>query len=159
MSPNKIELDIPEALIFSVGDVLVLWWRNAPAIAAVRVLADTLERVTKAHGAKYKMLVINSTSAKTPDSEARDAMIASNRLIANRLSAVALAIEGEGFGAAAVRAVISGMFLVLKPPYPLKTHNDVVSAARWLIDSPPASTVTADDLVARVAAERRSRSS
>lgn len=159
MTIVRTELDIPEARVFFVEDVLVLWWRQAPTLPAVRTIGETIERVTKLRSSNTRMLVVTSAAMKAPDSEARDAMVASNRRTAAKMAAVALVIEGEGFAAAAVRAVISGMYLVLKPPHPLKTHSDIATAARWLIEQKcdvPAS-ISASDLVDAVARARSDR--
>ncbi|MBL8684795.1 MAG: hypothetical protein JNK05_36805 [Myxococcales bacterium] len=152
----KLELDLPEARVFFAEDVLVLWWRQAPTLPAVQRISETIERVTRHRSSNTRMLVVTSATMKAPDSEAREAMMASNRRTASKMAAVALAIEGEGFGAAAVRAVISGMYLVLKPPHPLKTHSDIATAARWLLEqtSDAPASISASELVSAVAQAR-----
>ena len=71
--------------------------------------------------------------------------------------AAAIVIEGAGFRAAAVRAVVAAIYLVSRSPYPHRIVESVEDGARWLrqlAERAGHARVTPGEIVEAVAAAR-----
>jgi hypothetical protein len=114
------------------GPVFIVVWKvdttpvGMSRVAALFRSADLPERVG--------MLTIIDEDATMPSSEARDigaAFLAKNR---GRIVASAVAHEGSGFKAATVRAIVTGLSLLARQPFPHKVFPDAQQAASWLCE-------------------------
>ena len=65
----------------------------------------------------------------------RDTVIRHGR----QIGAFAYVIEGEGFGAAAVRSAVTMISLVARYPFPQKVFKDAKMACTWALELAPAS--------------------
>jgi hypothetical protein len=72
-------------------------------------------------------------------------------------NATAFVVEGGGFSAAAVRALLAGFYFVARPKSPHRIEATVEAGADWLLRRTPTSTVpmTTDEVLAAVDAARR----
>ncbi len=128
--------------VAEIEHVCVAIWRAAvtkPLFERQREgLAEVVNRKPGASG----FLCVIEPSSKPPNDELRRAaaeMIASH---GERLTSVAVVIEGSGFGAALIRGVLSGMVLVLRNrKVPISYFASVWPAARWLSEYLPLSSV------------------
>ena len=144
------EIDIKEVLAFPVGPVAVLCWHERPTIAALKATQDFF--VAHYQGRDMALLTIVEPTAAPPESHERAHMLANMHRFTG-LRVVASVIEGEGFKAAAIRAVMAGLNLALRQPYPIRIFATVTEAAPWLHERFPGTWSNPPQLVQAV--ERR----
>jgi hypothetical protein len=78
------------------------------------------------------VVVLVEEGVPVPDGSARDELVRSMKLPASATEGVAFCILGSGFGAATRRAVITGLQLVSRPPYPVRIFESLDSAGEWV---------------------------
>jgi hypothetical protein len=66
----------------------------------------------------------------------------------------AIVIEGGGFRGAALRTIVSGIYLFMRKSYPHKICGTPLEGASWLAPRLPAGSASIDDLVQVVAGAR-----
>jgi cytochrome c556 len=141
-------------------DHVVFTWRNVTCAVFKRETTlggvRTIQRVYDDLAGKFPegvlMVTIVEEGAPMPVVEVRDALAKFLASGAGRSKMSAVIHEGIGFRAAAVRAVVTGLAMVAKLPYPHKVFATPTDAARWfsLGDQP----FDADDFVTAVADAR-----
>ena len=70
-----------------------------------------------------------------PSSEVRTALARFMTEGARVIRSSAVAFEGAGFRAAAVRGVVTGLTMLARQPYPHKVFATMTDAAQWLTGS------------------------
>ena len=115
----------------SVADVHVSYWYAPAPVADVDRLHRELRQLTWEHRPVSVLLIVREGVPLSPEpSRRRAAQIL--RELGDELGSVAIAIEGQGFGLAAVRAMFTGIALLLRPTFPWTIARDVDSALQWL---------------------------
>ena len=71
-----------------------------------------------------------------------------------KLRCAAIVAEGGGFHGSAVRAVVTGLMMVVRPRFPMTVHSSVAEAAAWISTQAGPGGVTASELTAAVDAMR-----
>jgi len=100
-------------------------------------------------------LTIIPADAKPPSQAARKAMNAA--IEAAPLRCICWLVEGSGFQAAMVRAVLTGMRFVTRPSYPTHIAGDLEQALRWILSNlkgAPERIDRALDVAATIRAKR-----
>jgi hypothetical protein len=118
--------------VAEVGRLCVAIWRGAVTDVSFEWQRSGLAEVVAHHPQGVAFLCVIEPTAKPPREELRQASI---RMIAShgaRLKCVAVVIEGEGFGAAITRGVISGMAHLRSRKNPASAFSDVRAALRWI---------------------------
>jgi N-acetylglucosamine kinase-like BadF-type ATPase len=113
------------------GALFMVVWRHETTLAAVAELAPLVTQFAAQHP-RFALLVIVEESASLPSSTVRERIAASLQRVAPYIGASAVVHEGSGFRAAAVRAVLAGLGLIVRPPYPHQIFARVDAAGRWL---------------------------
>jgi hypothetical protein len=128
-----------------VGNVLVSVTRN-------RQLIENLRRLRKAIDAHFKRWPGGVATISVLEPSAYSSMVSSEEreeisALARDYTArgVALVIEGTGFRPAAVRVMISGVYLVTRVSYPRKIFSTVTEGSAWLTSSASAGAPGAVD--------------
>lgn len=122
--------------ILTWGAVLVNRWRVTPSKAKLQLLGQHQRRLAEAT-VDRRILVVTVLSPGVGlllTAEARkeaEAVAAAGR---EYLFALAQVVEGEGFIAAAARAVMSGVQLAVRAGYPVKVFGRVDEALPWVSD-------------------------
>jgi len=83
----------------------------------------------------YAMTIIDSR-VRAPDDASRLHIRTTVMRHAAQLKAFAYVVEGEGFGAAALRGAISLMSLAARYPFPMKVFGHVEEAVPWMLKHP-----------------------
>ena len=120
-------------------DHVMITWRNVTIAVFKRETTlggvRTMQRVYDEQAAKFPdgvfMVTIVEEGAPMPVVEVRDALAKFLAGGAGRSKMSAVIHEGVGFRAAAVRAVVTGLAMVAKTPYPHKVFGTLTDAARW----------------------------
>ena len=128
--------DDAELRIVSWSNVLAFRWRATPTKAKLellgrhqRMLAEsTVDRriVVVAVIAPAASLILTGETRQQSE-----ALVKAGR---EYLLGMAQVVEGEGFGAAATRAVITGIQLAVRVGYPNKVFGTVADAMPWVSD-------------------------
>ncbi|MCX4240104.1 hypothetical protein [Paraliomyxa miuraensis] len=116
--------------------VLAVRWYDIPQLESLRRFR-ALQSAHFARTAPAKSLVISVSNASGElhfDSGSRDLVLALVDDAKTHLLGMAQIVTGEGFGAASVRSVLSGIQLTARPDYPVKVFSDTQSARPWLED-------------------------
>ena len=146
------EIDIKEVLAFTVGPVAVLCWHERPTIAALKATQDFF--IAHYQGRDMVMLSIVESTSTPPDASER-AYVQANMHRFTGMRAAASVIEGEGFKAAAIRAVLTGITLALRNPYPMRIFATVAEATPWLLERVPGQAGGVEQVVQAVERRRR----
>jgi len=100
-----------------------------------------MERLAKKRSdSRISVLTVVDGSCRPPDDASKKAI--RNTIIqhSNEIGAFAYVIEGDGFGAAAVRSAVTLISLVARYPFPQKVFKEVGPACLWTLDRvPPAA--------------------
>lgn len=115
----------------AVGPIAISVWDGPATTTHARAAAALLASV---HRAEKSMLVLAVLGPNNPppDGEVRDIIAQQVTKCEDRIRAVSQVIEGQGFRAATIRAVLTGMSLVLRTKRPEKVCNTVEEAASFL---------------------------
>jgi hypothetical protein len=114
-------------------DTLVIYYAKAPTLESVRTIDNATKHPAVARLNRVFALVVIDAISRAPETEVRAAMHRSIRSQASRTVALAYAILGSGFSNAAARAVVSGILLLVRPPYPIKVFPTLPAASQWLL--------------------------
>ena len=114
-------------------DTLVIYYAKAPTLESVRTIDNATKHPAVTQMNRVLALIVIDAVSRAPETEVRVAMQKSIRAQASRTIALAYAILGNGFSNAAARAVVSGMLLLVRPPYATKVFPTVSTASQWLL--------------------------
>jgi hypothetical protein len=101
---------------------------NNGAASLHRVAREMSHRLGNKH---VSLAVIEPGAAGAPSAEVRESMAKLAKQYP--ILAAGIVLEGSGFGPAAIRTLIAGMYLVTKKVYPHKIFESAGSAATWLV--------------------------
>ena len=129
------------------SSVFLVIWRSGgeTTLEAVGKLRREFERFAAAHPSGVTLLTIVETGAALPPSHVRDALAGFMRSCDGKLKLSAVAFEGTGFRAAAVRGVVTSLTLLARQPFPHKVFSTVEEAARWYEAELGKTTITPFD--------------
>jgi hypothetical protein len=110
--------------------LFMIWHKRTTGLAMDRARELLLE-VSRAHPGGIGVLQVVEVGAVPPDSAARQAI---HRFLAageGHVRHSSVIHEGAGFGAAGVRAVMAGIYMLGRPKFPHVVFASVAGAARW----------------------------
>lgn len=119
--------------VASIRDVFVIVWRYRTTMEGVRACRRAFERFSGAHAHAAALLTIVELGAPLPAPEVRQGIANMLASFAPLVKVSALVHEGEGFRAAAVRGVVTGLTMLATVPYPHKVFANVEDGARWML--------------------------
>jgi hypothetical protein len=114
-----------------VGPLALSVWDGVATPVHARAAASLLASLAKTEKGMLVMAVLGPNNPP-PDGEVRDILAQELTKCDDRIRAVAQTIEGQGFRAATLRAVLTGMSLVLRTKRPEKVCSSVEEAAQFL---------------------------
>ena len=117
--------------IGTTDHLLMCLWRTATTPEAVSELHRIAVRHSRASEPMAMLTVVEATS-EMPDGDIRGQLASLFQELGDRVSCSALIFEGDGFRAAAVRGIVTGINLVAKQPFPHKVFAQVSEAATWI---------------------------
>lgn len=135
---------MPEApTVVHDDDILqiVIWdrvvtsrWRSAPTKQGLKLLGQQQRALTKTFDDRriFALTIVGPRANMLLSGEARKEAEVLAKIGRETLISLALVVEGEGFIAATARAVISGVQLAVRNPYPTKVFSDVGDARPWM---------------------------
>jgi hypothetical protein len=115
--------------VMASGPFIATLWRKETRAEDVVKLGSELDKRARAYGRSIGAFMVVEENAPLPSSAARRAMAES--LTRAAVAFLAVLFEGNGFRAAAVRGVVTGVSLLSPPPYPYKAFGKLEEAAAW----------------------------
>ncbi|MEO8877812.1 MAG: hypothetical protein ABI461_19620 [Polyangiaceae bacterium] len=132
-----LHLATHDHILATWSNVVILVWRHETTLAGVHAGQQVLADHTRAHPNGVFLMTIVEFGAPMPTPEVRDALATLLASGANRILLSAVAHEGTGFRAAAVRSVVTGLAVLAKLPYPHKVFATVDEASAWFSGNSP----------------------
>lgn len=115
----------------ALSNLHVSVWRRPAAVEDVVALGDELARLAEQRHRIGILVVVPAGIPVSPDAARRRA-VALLRELSGSVIAIALVIEGVGFGPAAVRSMFTGLAMLLRHPWSWKMFADAGRAAGWM---------------------------
>ncbi|MFK7986216.1 MAG: hypothetical protein AB8I08_09300 [Sandaracinaceae bacterium] len=128
----KIESIDHRHVIATSETVMFCLWRRETTFDAVRELHAISHRLAERMPGKIAFLTIVESGADMVSGPVRDELVRVFRGVAPSVSCSALVFEGEGFRAAAARAVTTTINQLARQPFPHHVLGRVEAAARWM---------------------------
>jgi len=125
-------LDAPELLLATSPGLLLATWRTAPTPLVMRKISDAMHGASRAGQLPAHLLVIVGAAPVMPDGPTRAALSQCLRETEKYYTSVTIALLSQGFLAASIRAMLTGLQLLVKPPYPVKIFGTLPEASRHL---------------------------
>ena len=146
--PVESVIDDDQVLAFTSGPAAVLVWQNKLSLDSL----EATRRLFVSHfrGREMGMLIVLRAGLPPPGPREREHILANMSHFGPGLRAMVTVVEGEGFGTAAVRAVLSGLQMVLRVPFPMRTVRSLDEASVWLSGQFPGAWSTPDALACAV---------
>jgi hypothetical protein len=145
------------------GAIWIMTLHAKPSVADMELARPSLKRMHLRHPDGFPTLTwVLPSAGFSMDSDARTVAANVTREHSGSILAMATIVEGEGFGVAAVRAIVAGIDFLSRSKAPKKTFADLAPAVGWCCELRPPSDRTAgatDPIVASLAAMRRGLSS
>jgi hypothetical protein len=114
------------------GPVFFVIWRKETTLDAIGHLRRQFDKFAAMHPSGVALFTVVESGADLPPSHARDALAGFMRGASEKLKLSAVAFEGTGFRAAAVRGVVTSLTLLARQPFPHKVFATVEAGAQWL---------------------------
>jgi hypothetical protein len=158
MSDPVIHADSPDHRTGSWGQLFVVVWKVNTTMEGVTALRQGVTQLGKKNPQGIGLLTVVEANAPMPSSEARDAIATFLREAGSFINASAVIFEGEGFRAAAVRSVVTGLTMLAKQPYPHKVFAGITEAAAWLAPKVAGGTIEPASMIQAVGSLRKKAS-
>ncbi|HXE85360.1 MAG TPA: hypothetical protein VN524_01010, partial [Hyphomicrobiaceae bacterium] len=122
------------------GNAVISYSLQPPNPAFLAAWTAAVERLVKATDAAISVVTVIDSQARPPDDgskrEIRDTVTRHRR----RIGTFAYVIEGHGFGAAALRSMISLISLAARYPFPQKVFASINDASAWTAQHTPTAS-------------------
>jgi hypothetical protein len=112
-------------------------WRYHTSADDVRELEAAARRAHEASGRAVGLIQIVPSTAVSPDSHVRKELARMLRDLNGVVSHSAIVHEAEGFRAAMVRSIVTGVAALSNPGFPHRVFTKVPEAAAWMAESDP----------------------
>ena len=114
------------------GNLAVLVWLDAATLSSADLLVQATHRTLRRE--LGPLFVVNYLTPRKPmpDQEVRRRLMVSMREMEPHLAATALVLNGDGFWAGAVRAMINGLRLMSSGAAKIRVDATLVDTAGWL---------------------------
>jgi len=121
------------SVVASCNNVLMVFALAAPSGKDFDALVDAGIRVLPARWPSgYGVMLCVGRGVRPPDRAGRERAVSALRRLGPRTRAMACVVLGQGFGAAAVRSVMSAAGLAIRSDYETKVFDSTTTALTWL---------------------------
>lgn len=145
--PPTLAFEHPNLRVTSAGVVIIARWLAAPAATEMRQMRQAIRPFVARHPSFCSLNIIDIEHASTMPEDARLEVALTQKEFASRQRGLANVIEGQGFYAAAIRSVASGLALLSRVQFDQKVFDGVDPAARWLASLFPVGAVNVGAVV------------
>lgn len=131
-------------LVASWRGVFINVWNRTATVPTLRRLGALTDSMRAEHpGGFVTIAIIPTHLALTPADARKEAEVVTARA-AGCTHALAYVFEGTGFGAAATRALVTGVMLIQRQRIPSRVFDRIEPACEWLLPRRPAGAPAAD---------------
>ncbi len=141
-----------EHVVVVCRNAVLTYSRSGPNPRFLEAWDATVERIVHDFNAPLLAMTIIESGAKPPDEDCRRRIRSTLDRNAERIGGFAYVVEGEGFGAAAIRSALSLITMAARFPFPLKVFGHVEDAVPWLLKRPSVAESRAPGAVQLVSA-------
>lgn len=113
------------------GPVAIAVWETSASLKQAQAAASMLNQLAATEDPCF-LLAILGPGAPPGDSEVRETIQSAIKRVDSRIGGVVNVVEGEGFRAAAMRAALTGMGLVIRSRYPNRSFGSIPEAASFV---------------------------
>ena len=106
---------------------------DAPNPHYLEAWAQTMQLVAEQYPEGLLVMTLINPLARVPDDAAKARIRNTVLRHSAQIAAFAYVVEGEGFGAAAIRSGLSLISLVARYPFPMKVFGYVEEAVPWML--------------------------
>ena len=124
-------IDFAHAVATETG-LLICLWRTVTKREAIAELSTIAHELVQNHADGIAMLTVVEAGADMPDAPVRDDLAALFRSLSKSVICSGLVFEGQGFKAATVRGITTGINLLARQPFPHKVFANVTETAGWM---------------------------
>ena len=121
------------------GNTVLSFSLRPPNPQFLKAWTGTVEQLGKRSDGLISVMTVVAARCPPPDETSKAAIRDTVVRHGRGIGAFAYVIEGEGFGAAAVRSAVTMISLVARYPFPQKVFKDVRMACGWALALAPAS--------------------
>lgn len=157
MRTAEIKVSSPDQSLATWQDAFILIWHHNTTVAGVMALERAVEEFAETRPNGIGLVTIVEESAPMPPGDAREALAKFLERASHCIKVSAVAFEGTGFRAAAVRSVVAGLTMVARQSYPHKVFATVEEGMAWMAPQMPSPT-SAQQLSEVIAELRRTLS-
>jgi hypothetical protein len=121
----------PDVAVITWRNIYTVIWRNETTLSASDMVHKRCEEFARRHTDGVGMLTVVTANAPMPPAESRERLARFMRE-GTYIKASAVAFEGTGFRAAAIRSVVTGLTMLARQPFPHKIFATLEDASGWL---------------------------
>lgn len=118
----------------SVGGLFMLHARGGATRENIERLVDNFDRFARTRSGPLGLLFQFTGNARPPEEADRQRIRDMVNRHAERLAGLSVCMPAAGFAGAAMRSVVSAVFVINRPRYPVKVFRDMAEAQAWLCD-------------------------
>lgn len=140
-APRRMAAPAPRVVHDDEGLQIAIWsrvfinrWRTVATLERLLVLGEHQRALVQATGDKRiaVVTVLEDKSGSMPSAPARKEAEAVAKSVREAVIVQAQVVEGDGFVAASIRALLTGIALAIRAPYPNKVFKTVDEALPWV---------------------------
>jgi hypothetical protein len=153
MHALELRIDEPYLRLIGVGPVTIGLWLRVPTSSDIRDMRDAIRPYVAQFDAFVALNIVDISRAAPMGEDVRREVAETQREFDGRQRALANVIEGDGFYAASVRSIASGMAILSRVKFEQRIFGTVEPAAMWLASTLPPTkvdTVRVIDAAARL---------
>lgn len=117
----------------SFGPLAISIWDAPPRQVDARTAAELLSTLAKREP-RMLVLAVLGPDTPPPESAVRDTLARKLADVGAKVRGVANVVEGQGFRSATMRAVLTGMALVIRPTYPQVACASILEGSRFVAE-------------------------
>ena len=114
------------------GPIFIVNWKGVTSVPVVQSLRERILSFAALMQRRIALFTIIDEAAPLPTSDARLAVTNVLRSCSDDLCCSAVTMEGDGFRAAAVRSVATGLAFLARQPYPHRVFPQTHGALVWM---------------------------
>jgi hypothetical protein len=129
--------------LYTWRSLVVIAWRRTPTLETVPNAGRAMLEITKHHTGKIVLCAIASPAVTAPDAATRESLERYLKSLDDRCTGAVNVVLARGFVAAAVRGMLTGFSLILRPKYPTSFVATLLEGATFVIRHWPGDDVPA----------------
>ena len=113
-------------------NVMITTWSQRATGTAIEKVTALREQMDRDHPEGVSVIYLIGNGAGMPTPEARAGVKELMARFHNKRACIAILVQGEGFWASAMRAVITGVRLLVPLSFPMQVFGDAKELIAWL---------------------------